>query len=70
MKILLDTIKEKSQILGLDMSNIVNLNIHQKMANLSSITTLTIDVQKALRTWEEFQHQLEIIVEEIVEVCI
>ena len=44
MQRLLDTIEEKAQFLGLDMRNIVNLNIHQKVVNLSSLTTLTIDI--------------------------
>ena len=70
MKILLDNAEEKSQLLGPNMSNMFNLNIHQKVANLSSLTTLTIDIQKELRTWEEFQHQLEINAEAIVEVYI
>ena len=70
MKKLLDTAEEKAQLLGPNMSNILDLNIQQKMAKLSSLTTLTIDIQKALRTWEEFQHQLVVTAEAIVEVCI
>ena len=54
MKRLLDNGKEKVQLLGPDMSKIFNLSIHQKVENLSSITTLTIYIQKVLRTWEEF----------------
>ena len=54
MKILLDISEEKVQLLGPDMRNIFNLNIHQKVENLSSLTTLTIDIQKVLHTWEEF----------------
>ena len=53
MKRLLDTIKEKAQLLGPDMSKTVDLNIQQKIANLSSFITLTIDIQKALHTWED-----------------
>ena len=70
MKILLDTIEETAQRLGHDMSNIVDLSIQQKMSNLSSLTTLTIDIQKVLSTWEEFQHQLAVAAEAIVEFCI
>ena len=70
MKRLLETIEEKTQLLGPDMSNIFNMNIHQKVENLSSLTTLTIDIQKVLYTWEKFQHQLAINAEAIVEVCI
>ena len=70
MKIILDTSEEKEELLGPDMSNIVEFNIQQKMMNLSSLTTLTIDIHKVLCTWVEFQHQLAITVEEIVEVYI
>ena len=61
---------EKSQFLGTDMNNIVEISIQEKMVTLSSITTLTIDIQRALRSWTDFQHQLEISVEAIVEVCV
>ena len=54
MKILLDTAEEKSQLLGTDMSNMVELNIQQKMVNLLSLKTLNIDIHKVLCTWEEF----------------
>ena len=37
---------------------------------LSSLTTLTIDIQKVLQNWTEFQHQLVVTAEAIVEVCI
>ena len=70
MKRLLDTAEEKAQFSGPDMSNIVDLSIQQKMSNLSSITTLTIDIQKALHNWEEFQHQLVVIAEAIVGIFI
>ena len=51
MKILLDIAKEKEQFLGHDMDNIIDLSIHEKMSTLSSITTLTIDIQKVLCNW-------------------
>ena len=70
MKILLETTEEKAQILGLDMINITDLSIQENMSTLSSITTLTIDIHNALRNWTEFQHQLAIIVEAIVEICV
>ena len=41
MKRLLEDAKEKAQFLGLDTSNIFNIDIHQKIENLSSLTTLT-----------------------------
>ena len=44
MKRLLDNVEEKAQFLGPDMSNIVDVSIHQNMSNLSSLTTLTIDI--------------------------
>ena len=51
MKILLDTAEEKAQFLGTDMDNIIDLSIQEKMSTMSSITNLTIDIQKALRNW-------------------
>ena len=62
--------EEKKQILGTDMINILNIDMHQKIENLEILTTLTIDIHKALHTWEEFQHQLSITIEVIVEVWI
>ena len=44
MKILKDTVDAKAQFLGLDMNNILELSIQEKMATLYSITTLTIDI--------------------------
>ena len=51
MKRLLDTVEEKTQLLGIDMRNIIDLPIQEKLSILSSITTLTIDIQNALRNW-------------------
>ena len=70
MKRLLEAAEERDQFLGPNMESIANLPIEEKMSNLSSITTLTIDIQKVLQSWIEFQHQLAITVEAIVEVCI
>ena len=44
MKILLDKTKEKTQLLGIDMINIIELPIQEKMSILSSVATLTIDI--------------------------
>ena len=52
------------------MSKIVELSIQQKMSNLSSIATLTIDIQKALRNWKELHHQLAVIAEAIAEIYV
>ena len=70
MKRLRETAEEEDQFMGPDMERIVDLSIQKKMSKLSSITTLTIDIQKVLQSWNEFQHQLAITVEAIVEVCI
>ena len=56
--------------MGPDMEIIADLSIQEKMSTLSSITTLTIDIQKVLQNWTEFQHQLAVTAEAIVEVCI
>ena len=70
MKILLDIVYEKAQSLGPNLENITDYSIQEKMSTLSSLTTLTIDIQKSLRSWVEFQHQLAIKVEAIVEVFV
>ena len=70
MKRLLDTVEEKTQMLGIDMRNITVLPIQEKLSILSSITTLTIDIQNALRNWKKFQQQLAIKVESIVDICV
>ena len=58
------------QLLGTDMINILDLDIHKKMENLLSLTTLTIDIQNSLHAWEEFQHQLSVASKSIIEVCV
>ena len=70
MKILLNRVEEKTQLLWIDMINITDLPIQEKMLILSSITTLTIDIQNSLHNWIEFQHQLAITAEAIVEICV
>ena len=54
--------------MGPDMERIADLSIQEKMLTLSSLTTLTIDIQKVLQSWTEFQHQLAVTAEAIVEV--
>ena len=56
--------------MGPDMESIADLANQEKMLNLSSIRTLTIDIQKVLQSWTEFQHHLAITVEAIVEICV
>ena len=70
MKRLIDTAEEKDQFMGSGMERIVELSIQEKMSTLSSLTTLTIDIQKVLQSWMEFQHQLAVTAEAIVEVCV
>jgi len=70
MKILLETVEEKDQLMVPDMERIADLSIQEKMSTLSSITTLTIDIQKVLQSWTEFQQQLAVTAEAIVEVCL
>ena len=53
-----------------DMERIAEISIQEKMWILSSLTTLTIDIQKVLQSWMEFQHQLAMTAEAIVEVCV
>ena len=53
-----------------NMEIMAELSIQEKMSILSSLTTLTIDIQKILHSWTKFQHQLAVTAEVIVEVCV
>ena len=66
----LETTEEKDQFMGPDMERIEKLSIQEKMLILWSLTTLTIDIQNVLQSWMEFQHQLAVTAEAIVEVCV
>ena len=66
MKRLLDAAEEQNQLLGPNMEHIVEKPMAEKMSILSSLTTLTIDIQKALQTWTNFQHHLAITAPAIV----
>ena len=70
MKRLLDAAKEQNQLLGPNMEHIAENPMAEKMSILSSLTTLTIDIQKSLQTWTDFQHHLAITAPAIVEVCV
>ena len=70
MKRLFETAEEKDHFMGPDMEKIVEFSIQEKMLILSSLTTLTIDIQKILQNWTTFQHQLAVIAEPIVEVYV
>ena len=56
--------------MGHDMERIVEVSISEKMSILSSLTTLTIDIQKILQSWTDFQHHQAVIAPTIVKVCI
>ena len=56
--------------MGPDMERIAELSIQEKNSILSSLTTLTIDIQKVLQSWMEFQPQLAVTAEAIVEVYV
>ena len=56
--------------MGPDMERIAKLFIQQNMSILSSLTTLTIDIQKVLQSWTEFQHQLAVTAEAIDKVYV
>ena len=70
MKRLLNAADEQTQLLGPSMENIAEMPMAENMSVLSSVTTLTIDIQKALQTWTDFQRQLAITAPAIVEVCV
>ena len=70
MKRIFEIVEEKDQFMGPDMENIAELSIQENMLILSSLTTLTIDIQKILQSWTAFQHQLAVTAESIVEVYV
>ena len=70
MKQLIKTAEEKDQFMGPDMERIAEVFISKKMSILSGLTTLTIDIQKVLQSWTDFQHHLAITAPAIVEFCI
>ena len=70
MKRLIDTTEEKNQFMGPNLERIVEVPISEKMPVLSNLTIMTIDIQKALQSWTDFQHHLAIIALDIVEVCV
>ena len=70
MQRLLNVAEEQNQMLGPNMEHIAEMPMAGKMSVLSNLTTLTIDIQKALQTWTDFQHQLAVTAPAIVEVCI
>ena len=48
MKQIFETTEEKDQFMGPDMEKISEFSIQEKMSILSSLTTLTINIQKIL----------------------
>ena len=56
--------------MGPNMEKIAEVPISEKMSVLSSLTILTINIQKALQSWIYFQHHLTITAPAIVEVCV
>ena len=56
--------------MGPDMERIAEISISENMSILSSLTTLTIDIQKILQSWTDFQHHLVVTAPAIVEVCV
>ena len=70
MKQIIDTTEEQNQFMGPNMEKIAEVPISEKMSVLPSLTTLTIDIQKSLQSWTDFQHHLTIIALAIVEVCV
>ena len=56
MKRIFETAEEKDQFMGPGMERIAELSIQEKMSIVSILTTLTINIQKVLQSWTEFQH--------------
>ena len=70
MKRLIETAEEQNQFMGPNMEKIAEFPILEKMSVLSNLTTLTIDIQKSLQSWTNFQHHLTIIAPSIVQVYV
>ena len=70
MKRIFEIVEEKDQFMGPDMEKIAEASIPNKMSILSSLTTLTINIQNFLHSWTDFQHQLAMTAKAIVEVCV
>ena len=56
--------------MGPDIERIKEVSISEKMSILSILTTLTIDIQKILQSWIDFQHHLAVTAPTIIEVCV
>ena len=56
--------------MGLGMERIAEVSISEKMSILSSLATLTIDIQKILQSWSDFQHKFAVTAPAIVEVYV
>ena len=67
MKQLIETAEEKDHFMGPDMERIAEVSISEKMSILSGLTTLTMDIQKILQSWTDFQHHLTVTAPAIVE---
>ena len=70
MKRLINAAEEQNQLLGPNMENIAEMPMSEKMSILSSLTTLEIDIQKAMQSWTDFQHHFSVTSPAIVEFCI
>ena len=70
MKILIDIAEEQNQFLGPNMEKIAKVPLSENMSVLSRLTTLMIDIQKALQSWTDFQHHLAITAPAIVEIYV
>ena len=70
MKRLIETAEAQDQLIGPNMERIAEVSITEKMSILSGLTIMTIDIQKALQDWTDFQHHLAITAPAIVEVCV
>ena len=56
--------------MGFDMERIEEVSILEKISILSSLTTLTIEIQIFLQSWIDLQHHLVVTAPAIVEVCV
>ena len=70
MKRLIKTAEENDEFMDPDMERIEEVSISENMSIISNMTTLTIDIQKILQSWIDFQHHLAVTAPAIVEVCV
>lgn len=66
LQTLLTAANKKIELFGPDLIHLQGKTTEEKMTELSSLTTLTINIQNSLCHWEKFHHHLSFSAEAIV----